>query len=309
MFIFFSNFVDIMLTTNQIVNQNINVDALFQKSQKPDSPYMTNELTDKLEKMDGISEVFKLNFYDGILPLSKKMLNEKFAYSLGETKNQQYEDWYFIKKTSLFSYDETALKLFNKQNKSKIDYDQFCKSNQAIIVNKSAGFDKNKKSFYDQFTKYKVGDKLELPLLNKSFVNKPTPEELQKLIKANDKIKLDVVKVVDLDAISGVACERGYEIIVSPDTYKRITSIDTYDTVAINYKSKEARDKLYEKLNVVADENKVSFYDVSKQRKQMNDIVNQLMILTYGFIGLIVLIAIVNIINTVTINLLVKKRE
>lgn len=309
MFIFFSNFVDILLTTNKTVNQNIKVDAMFQKGDKLESPYMTNEFGDKLQKMDGISEVFKLNYYEGILPLSKKMLNEKFAYSLSETKNQQYEDWYFIKKAALFSYDEAALSLFNKENKTKIDYTEFCKNNQVIIINKSSGFDKNKKSFYDQFTKYKAGDKLELPLLNKSFINKPTAEELQKLIKSDGKIKLDIIKVVDLDTFSGIACEQGYEIIVSPDTFKRITAIDGYDTVAINYKSKEARDKLYEKLNIVADENKVSFYDISTQRKQMDDVVNQLMILTYGFIGLIILIATVNIINTVTINLLVKKRE
>ena len=44
-------------------------------------------------------------------------------------------------------------------------------------------------------------------------------------------------------------------------------------------------------------------------KKQSDDLQLQISVLIYGFIGLIILISTVNIINTVTINLLVKKRE
>jgi putative ABC transport system permease protein len=77
----------------------------------------------------------------------------------------------------------------------------------------------------------------------------------------------------------------------------------------MNFDSPEYSSKHFEKLNILADENKVSYYDIYTMKKQSDNIQNQMMILIYGFISLIVLISTVNIINTVTINLLVKKRE
>jgi putative ABC transport system permease protein len=79
--------------------------------------------------------------------------------------------------------------------------------------------------------------------------------------------------------------------------------------VALNFNSPEYSSKHYEKLNIVADENKAKYVDIYKMKKDSDDMQNQIMIMVYGFIGLIVLISTVNIINTVTINLLVKKRE
>lgn len=309
MFVFFSNFIDIYIQSNKILMQNIKIEAAFTQQDK-DGPSLSRKVGEDISSFEGIKEIFKANF--SVIPYSidKSKVNDNFVTSIKKLKTtKEYKDKYIINGTQLAGYDENTFRLLTEENKLKIDYESFNKNNEIIIFHKAGGFDEDNKRFYGGFTKYKVGDEITLPILNNKYLKEPKEEELKKLIDSGKTITFKVAGVVDYEVINNSLIFDSYGMIVSSENYEKLTGEDGLGIIAVNFESVDYSSKYYEKFNIIADENKAGYYDVYTLKKQSDNMQNQMMILVYGFIGLIILISTVNIINTVTINLLVKKRE
>lgn len=310
MFVFFSNFVDIFVQSNKIINSTIKVEGALTSKPQKDSPYLSSQIVKEINSLDGIKEVFKVNFSSIPFSIDKKMLNDKFVDSILRLKTtQEYKGKYILSNTQILGYDENTFKLLSEDNKLNIKYEDFNNNNEIIIVNKAGGTGKDKKRFYDGFSKYKVGDEISLPILSNEYMKNQNTQELKKLIDSGKTMTFKVVGIVDYDIINGSVVYDSYGMIMSPQNYFKLTGVNGFGIIAMNFNSPEFSSKNYEKLNIIADENKGSYYDIFSLKKQGEDLQNQIMILIYGFIGLIVLISTINIVNTVTINLLVKKRE
>lgn len=309
MFVFFSNFIDVLIESNKIATQTIYIDGLIM-GEENGRQYLNDNIIKNIDGLDGIKETYKFNYGSVPYTIDKKNINSKFVDSIKlKNKLEEYKDKYIIENTTLLGYDESSLKLFNEKNKTKINYDNFKSNNEIIIYNKSQGTDKDKKGFYDSFTKYKVGDEITLPVLTKNYLGKPDVQQLKKIMDTAETLTFKVVGVVDYEVITNAIPYNGYGMIMSTESFEKLTGVSSLSAIALSFESTEYSNKHFEKLNVIADENKISYVDISKQKEQYDNIVKQIIILVYGFIGLIILISTVNIINTVTINLLVKKRE
>ncbi len=309
MFVFFSNFIDIYIQSNKIASQSVKIEGAFTQKGK-DGPYLNRNMAEYIKGFEGIKEVFKSNF--SVIPYSidKSKVNDKFVTSIKRLKTtKEYKDKYIVNDTQLVGYDENTFNLLVKENKLKINYESFTKNNEVIIFQKAGGLDENNKRFYDGFTKYKVGDEITLPVLNKIYLKEPKEEELKRLIDAGETITFKVAGIVDYEVINNSLIYDSYGMIISSDNYEKLTGVDELGVIALNFDSSDYCSKYYEKFNIIADENNATYYDVYTLKKQSDELQTQLMVLVYGFIGLIILISTVNIINTVTINLLVKKRE
>lgn len=305
MFVFFSNFIDIFLQSNKIASQAIKVESTFINN---GGVYLGN-LPKQVKELEGIKETYEMSSEYITYTIDKKMLSDNFKNSLKSSNRlEEYGQNYLINNVNLFGYDESCLKLFNKENKTNIDYNNFKNNNEVIIVNKARG-SIDKKTIYDSFTQYKVGDEIKMPVLNSSYMKSPDAEQLKRLIDNGNTITFKVVGVVEYESVLQNIPYNSCGIIMSHDSFKKLTGADEISILAINFNSPEYAEKNYEKLNMLADEHKAQYMDVYKQKKQSDDQMNQMLILVYGFISLIILISTVNIINTVTINLLVKKRE
>ncbi|HEY5584388.1 MAG TPA: FtsX-like permease family protein [Ruminiclostridium sp.] len=310
MFVFFSNFIDIIFESNKIVSSSTMVEGMFSRQQKSDSPYLSKTLVKNINSLEGIKELYELKYASLSYLVDKEKVNDKFVSPIKRLKTtNEYKGKYIIGNVQIAGYDEKTIELFNKQNKTKIGYESFNKNNGIIIVNKAAGEGANNKRFYDSFTEYKIGDEIALPVLDESYVNKPDTEQLKKYIDSGKTINFKVAGVIDYETIGSSMMYNSYGMIMSTENYNKLTGVNGLSVIAVNFASPEYSSKYYEKFNIMADENKASYMDIYTQKKQSDNLQNQMMILVYGFIGLIVLISTVNIINTVTINLLVKKRE
>ncbi|MDP4182593.1 MAG: FtsX-like permease family protein, partial [Bacillota bacterium] len=303
MFVFFSNLVDIVLETNKLVSINVKVQGVYQTN----SNSMSDEFAQKIANLEGIGVVYKLNYVTIPMIVDKKAVNKEFVDSQrAQGSLTEYKDYYIVN-MEIISYDKYALEFFNKENKKNIDYEKF-KKDGCIVINKAMG-DNLGSDFYDAFTNYKKDDKLRLTMFTKEYINKPDKEILKKSIEKNGIIDFKVTDIEDYETLNGSPIRNGFGVVISDESFKRLTGIKNYNTIGLMYASEESRNNVYEKLNLIADENNVKYYDIYEQEKLSKDLINQLMVLIYGFISMIILISCVNIINTVTINLLVKKRE
>jgi putative ABC transport system permease protein len=306
MFVFFSNYIDIFLQSNKIANQSIKVEGAFMGNSDSD---LGKNLYNQVRGLEGIKEIYRINTRSVPYTLDKTMMSDKFIDAIKQRGSlDEYKGKYLLDSVNLMGYDKNCIDLLNEENKSNIDYDSFTKNNEIIIVNKSRG-NGEKSTFYDGFTKYKVGDEIELPVLNSNYIKNADAEQLKRIIDNGETMTFKVVGVVDYETVLQEITSNSYALIMSNESFQRLTDSDELSLLAMNFESRDFAEKNYEKLNILADENKASYVDIFKQKKQSEDQINQIMILIYGFISLIILISTVNIINTVTINLLVKKRE
>lgn len=314
MFVFFSNFIDIVVESNKIASEGIKVEGILADEGRPGETLLNPAILQKVQALDGIRELFELNYRTIPYAIDKNKVNSKFTGSLKQKEIlNEYKDQYIINNTQLVGYDRNALELLNKQNKTNIDYSSFADNNEVILVNKAAGMDENKRRFYDSFTKYKIGDTIALPVLDKTYFEikdrNQQIEQMQKVIDSGNTMTFKVVGVIDYETITYSIPNDSYAMIMSSKSYGKLTGNEGLSIIAMNFESPDFRNKNFEKLNIIADEYKSSYMDVYNEKKEYENLQNQMMILVYGFISLIVLISTVNIINTVTINLLVKKRE
>lgn len=304
LFIFFSNLIDIILESNKIISVNVKVQAIYMSQNFS----MSDDFGNKLAKINEIKDVYKLNYVELPMLVEKSSVNKKFVESFVKKGGIEEYKGYYIPNVQIISYDKKALEFFNKDNKKNVDYDKFRRGEEVIIVNKAMGSE-DKSLFYDGFTSYKKGQSIKLPKLSREYINKKDKGLIKNSLEKNDMVDFKISEVVDYETLNGSPILNGFGIIMSDESFKSLTGVMSYNTLGIMFDSQESRDRIFEKLNIIADENSVKFYDIYEQEKKSKDLMNQLMILVYGFISLIVLISGVNIINTVTINLLVKKRE
>ncbi|QNU65969.1 FtsX-like permease family protein [Ruminiclostridium herbifermentans] len=309
MFVFFSNFIDIFFQSNKIATQSVKIEGAFTQKESGSS-YLKEELAKEVENFEGVKEIFKTNNCEIPYSIDKSKVNDKFAISIKKLKTtKEYKDKYIVSRTQLIGYDENTLQLLATENKLKVDYQSFNKNKEVIIFQKAGGFDENNTRFYDNFTKYKVGDEIKLPVLTSDYLEKPDEEKMKKIIDSGEVITFKVAGVVDYEIINNTLTYDSYGIIMSSENYKALTGTDGLSVIGMNFDSPDYSNKYFEKFNAIADENNAIYFDVYTLKKQSDDLQLQISVLVYGFIGLIILISTVNIINTVTINLLVKKRE
>jgi len=309
LYVFFSNFIDIILESNKIASGMLKIEAAFTKDQKPGSPYIDEALSKQLSSVEGVKEVFNVNYSEVPFLIDKEKLNSKFIPSLKLNNTEEFEGKYIVNGVNILGYDQNTFELLNSENNIKINYDQFNSQNGVIIVNKAGGFNENKKRFYDGFTNYKVGDEITVPIMNEKFVDKPDSQQLKEILQKGETMKLKVMAVVDYEAISGNVLYDCFGMIMSSENYTKLTGVKGLTLIGTNFTNPEVAEKQYEKLSTMADEYKAVYMDMQKQKESVDELIGQMGILVYGFIGLVLIISIVNIINTVTMNLLVKKRE
>ncbi len=305
MYVFFTNFMDVVMASNSAVGQNIKVDAVFDKI-KNSRVYMDDAFADKLENTSGISMVYRISLSKVSMNIEKNKINKAFEETL---KVPEYKGQYITPNVQLVGYDRNAFELLNHEAKLNVSYDDFKNNDKAVIADLSAGTNSKGFSFYDRFTSYKNGDKFSIPRVDANYIENPSQKSLMTFMDKDNNVQLEVGALTDMEIISGTPSGMGYAIIVTNETFNKITGLSKYNSVCLNYSTSGDRENLYETLNAFADEYSVKFVDIYVQKNALNKLIHQIEILVYGFIGLIVLIAAVNIINAVTINLLVKKKE
>lgn len=308
MFVFFSNYIDIFFESNKLIEQSVKIEGAFMT--KENGASLSEKLAKDINGFEGIKEVYKVNMCSIPYSIDKNKVNDKFITSIKKIKStKEYKDKYIVNNTQFAGYDENTLRLLASENKLKIDFDSFNKNNEVIIFQKASGIGDDNKRFYDNFTKYKVGDEIKLPVVNGDYLKNANEQKMKGFIDSEKTITFKVVGIVDYEIINNSITYDSYGFIMSPNSYKMLTGQDGLGVVGFNFNSSDYSSKYFEKFNILADEYKATYYDIYSYKKQSDSVSLQLSVLIYGFIGLIILISTVNIINTVTINLLVKKRE
>ena len=295
-FISFSGFVELFIKANEASVGQVNYDVRLWKGGILEG----DKIIDDLNKVNGIKKISVRNIYGVAFDVKESNINKDYkdlidkTFSKSEKNGETVYDFNYEQNTFQFTGDKDIdnLKLIN----GSFDKETAIKENGIILRNKSYYSEPGKK--YDvSLTNYKVGDTIN--------AYKFSRDENGKEIK--EPIKLKVLATTD-DLLPGnkMSTYMGIDFI----TYNEVGSKLGYDinsgNIYINSdKSKDTRDA----LKKIGEKYGYNVHDEVDNALEMEQSIIAIKIFVYGFVLVISLVSITNIVNTISTNINLRKRE
>ncbi|NMS91819.1 ABC transporter permease [Clostridioides difficile] len=291
-FVSFSGFTLLLLKSEEIRNSQKNYDLHLtaKGTAKP--------IDDVVSKLQDIHEIKNFELATGqymSIRVSENKIN-KSNENLIKEYCEQYKsgdsyEYEFINNELRFP-GEFAIK--NKTNnliKGSFDKEKAIKENGVILVRKSY-FESSGKKGIVELTNYKVGDTVNCEYLDDNGSSK--------------KMKIKILALTDEERLGMGYQNMGLQFI-------------TYDEVAKNLGLKLNRSLIFidsggdvktkKKVESLADKNNFNFYDESSGGEEEKQNLKVVKIFVYGFIVVISLVSVTNILNTVSTSINLRKRE
>lgn len=295
-FISFSGFVELFIKANEASVGQVNYDVRLWKGGILEG----DKIIDDLNKVNGIKKISVRNEYGVAFDVKESNINKDYkdlidkTFSKSEKNGETVYDFNYEQNIFQFTDDKDIdnLKLIN----GSFDKETAIKENGIILRNKSSYSEPGKK--YDvSLTNYKVGDTIN--------AYKFSRDENGKEIK--EPIKLKVLATTD-DLLPGnkMSTYMGIDFI----TYNEVGSKLGYDinsgNIYINSdKSKDTRDA----LKKIGEKYGYNVHDEVDNALEMEQSIIAIKIFVYGFVLVISLVSITNIVNTISTNINLRKRE
>ncbi|MGS5514472.1 ABC transporter permease [Clostridioides difficile] len=291
-FISFSGFTLLLLRGEEIRSSQRNYD-LYLTAKGTARP-----IDDVISKLQDIPEIKNFEFATG-QSMSIKVSENKINKSKEDLIKEYYQQH---KSGDSYEYDfsnnelnfpgEFAIK--NKTNnlvKGSFDKEKAIKENGVILVRKSYFESRGKKGIVE-LTNYKVGDTLNCEYLDDNGSSK--------------KMKIKILAITDEERLGMGYQNMGLQFI-------------TYDEVAKNLGLKLNKSLIFidlggdiqtkKKIESLADKNNFNLHDESVGGEEEKQNLKVVKIFVYGFIVVISLVSVTNILNTVSTSINLRKRE
>lgn len=319
LFIFFSSFISMMQNFTEAPSESdkmhFQVIGIIDKS--GDSSLKT-DIIDKIKKNSLVDKVYvSYGTYLSNIFISNSEINSYIAENAPEIyKKVSFKDEIVNSMDAVMDiYDQdkmTSIKNYIKEDREDTDY---MKQENGVILVKNNKMTINEKYYNGAITNLKVGDSF---YINKNMLYKGmtgedyTEENSSSNLTNYNMVKVKVAAVVENDPYYFYNGDnKSLNIIITKDVIKNITGKNKFPikTADITLKNEKDEDKFNEFLQPLCDSNGVKLMDIVKMNQSRRADSLQLLILMYGFIAVISFIGAVNIINTITTNLVLRRKE
>lgn len=261
----------------------------------------SSEVEDKLKEIKDIDNIYRRQQITCNIVLDSNNLTDEFKRLYpgllidGDFTNE------------VFSYSENTLK--------EIEVDNL-KDDEIILINSISRYNEDGKLEKIDITNYKEGDIIKIPAASLKYMKIMDMEECKKAInediKNNNYMEFKVKKIVDKDLFSNdYNCN--FQLIINENKFNELFK-DQYYNRDLGYRYPDINDneqveKIISKVNSVANEYGVAYIDFVKDNKVQEEMWTIINVFIYGFIIMVTLIGVVNVVNTITLNILLKKKE
>ncbi|MCM3132644.1 ABC transporter permease [Paenibacillus polysaccharolyticus] len=291
MYIVFGGLVNLLGTTSESgIDYSYSLDYQGMNKRIPNSVY------NKLVTLDGVKEAYP--FYNHQLQaiIPKEKINPDYYQQQKEMYKVEQENGYRMGNNFLTSYGINGLQeLRPKLTSGSIDASQMNDENGVIVIQKISMITEIGTNMIIDQTRFKVGDKIKVRSMD--------DKQLYKTVT--------VVGTADQGPLSGEYTESAIiQMITTPKVIENITGDNAYDRIFIQASPETDNGAIvgYFKSLVQQDAG-YNYRDRVEEMKQARNDALTLNIFLYGFIGVIAAIAFLNILNTVSTNLILRTKE
>lgn len=313
LFITFSSFMEMSLNVYSEINESSNMhfsvvaigDRDAGELQIKDSII---ESIKRLPQIDDIYKEFDICNFDAVIDKTRELRDIKniggiyrdISYN-GQNKT--------LMVGALAVYDSKSLEAAkNYLKEGSIDIDSLNKENGVIVIGKNRIFNsKTERTFYGPVTGLKAGDEILLQANGAGLEEGSNKHEFGQG-KVN---KVKVLAVLERDPFNFTGDESRIKMITTEDVARRLTpqSIGPVglDIRIRDLKLEEAAKKDIQ--NIINEANNLRLINIIEKNRNTKSVILMIKILLYGFVIVVSLIGSVNIINSLTTNIILRRRE
>ena len=298
LFISFSSYMNYTLNTASSVMGEVPYD--YQISYFGDDPNNDKEALDKINEIVKSSDVKEYVSYS----VSNLSIIGNYTYS------DEYLDFYKsaygddgIKALTNLKYQYISIYILDDISYNKYKELIGLDKDSVILLNKFKGvsYGNNKRVNYD------------IPVINNGDINikicnfDDNDEDVDTTKYCNKKIDNIFITNKSFDLIEEFSYMSDFKLIVNKKLYDNISDSGThYTQFNIISDNTDNIDKLTKELDKY---DNVNYTNVKESMKQANNMILVVKILMYGFIGLITLIGVTSVFNTISTSMALRKRE
>lgn len=297
-FISFNGFVDMFIEANQINYGTITNDLTLYENKLFTKEEVQNTINE-LKKINGIKDIAIDKGYNLNVHVDEKNINKDLKESLKQSGYVDMDNstYNFINSRLSTPGDFSISNI--KLSEGKFDKETAKAENGVILVRYSYQESLAKKGKV-VLTNYKVGDTLNCTVYSyDSDGNEKQKEVKLKILAITDEILTGDIQYPQTSF--GVVA---YDDLIHSLGIKDDESSSNSYYVATN-QEKSTRDE----VKKVAEENSLSVIDSIDEAQKLEQTMNVMKIFVYGFIVVISLVSVTNIINTISTNINLRKRE
>lgn len=290
LFIVFQGVVGYLRTTS-LSGIDYSYSLQYERSSEgiPDSVYT------HIAKLDAVDQAFPFYNHQVTAIIPKAKVNPSFYKGWKDLYTVEQDEGYRTSNNFLMSYGVNGLEVLrSKLTSGQVDIRQMDAENGVIVVQKiNLNTEAGKRVIIDQ-TRFQVGDKIQVKTLNgKSYKT------------------LTVMGTADGGPLAeGYGGSAVLTFITTPQVVADITGTPAYNRIFLQAKPDVDHMPVVDYLKgLVQKDAAYNYYDRVKQLEQEKNDATTLNIFLYGFIGVIVSIAFLNILNTVSTNLILRSKE
>ena len=296
-FISFNGFVDMFIEANQINYGTITNDLTLYENNLLTKEEVQKTI-DELKKINGLKDVAIDKGYNLNVHVDEKNINKDLRESLKQSDyvDMDNSNYNFINSRL---YIPGYFSISNiKLSEGKFDRKTAKAENGVILVRYSYQESLAKKGKV-VLSNYKVGDTLNCTITSYDSDGKESAKE----------VKLKILAITD-EILTGnnQYPETSFGVVAYDDLIPSLGITDDKSS-SIYYVATNREKSTRDEVKKVAEENNLSVIDSIDEAQKLEQTMNVMKIFVYGFIVVISLVSVTNIINTISTNINLRKRE
>lgn len=310
LFITFKFFMDMALTVTDTPNESRDIHFQISKNEEKSNSNTKDfdELAANIKDNNLVDKVYKAYgsySFDSVINKGSAIKEVEGFKNVYNIINLNGVDK-ILQHSSITVYDKDSFEVSKKYLESgDIDIDKLNKENGVVLIKKNVFFDEEtKKRYSGPIANVKVGDEIELQYKNEKSAN----VEFSK----GNIAKVKVMAIVEDDPLDYYGEQTGLKMITTEEVLKNLTGESKFESGSLLIKLKDinnedvVKNDIQEKIGRGAGINLINNIDENRKLKSTMLMVQ---ILIYGFVIVVSLISCVNIINTLTTNIILRKKE
>ena len=297
-FISFNGFVDMFVEANQINYGSITNDLTLYENNLITKEEVQKTI-DELKKINGLKDVAIDKGYNLNVHVDEKNINKDLRESLKQSHyvDMDNSNYNFINSRL---YIPGYFSISNiKLSEGKFDRKTAKAENGVILVRYSYQESLAKKGKV-VLSNYKVGDTLNCTITSYDSDGKESEKE----------VKLKILAITD-EILTGnnQYPETSFGVVAYDDLIPSLGITDDESSSNLYYVATNQEKSTRDEVKKVAEENNLSVMDSIDEAQKLEQTMNVMKIFVYGFIVVISLVSVTNIINTISTNINLRKRE
>lgn len=312
LFITFKAFMDMSLNVYSEMNESRNIHfSVVTGSNDGENARVEESIIENINRLpytDVSYRVFNSYYFDAVIDKTRELKDIKDIGNIYNDINYNGENKTLMG-ASLVVYDDKSLEVAKKYLKEgKIDIERLNRENGVIIIGKNRVYNqKTEKIFYGPVTDLKAGDEILLQLNEARY-----DTSKKKVDFGQGRVnKVKVLAVLEGNPFTFKGDEMGIKMITTKDVAERLTS-KSINPIGLNIKIKDVKLESEAKKDIqsiINNGNNLKLINFIDQNRTSKAAILMIKILLYGFVVVVSLIGSVNIINTLTTNIILRRRE